>query len=187
MEGLDLSTWMGKPPEKEASNEQPEQSAEHAAAAVVNPPENEDVPSDISFSANEEKALSFSDESDTGGDILHDDGTLNKGADRNYHQQVPQDDASSGEQDEYEDEGPPIELFRRRCYIDVPKLSDRIKETYEYLPGHFSVARVLYQRKDNRYGVKLESGEESIVSLITFYSCLSHPYSRKRNFSRLSL
>jgi hypothetical protein len=49
-------------------------------------------------------------------------------------------------------------------YIDVPEISD--PDEYEYLPGHHDVEKILSEYSQNRFLVKLASGERDLVSLL---------------------
>jgi hypothetical protein len=46
-------------------------------------------------------------------------------------------------------------------YVDIPKIPN--KDEYEHLPGHFTVDRVLSEHSQERYLVKLRSGEVELV------------------------
>ncbi|OCT52869.1 chromodomain-helicase-DNA-binding protein [Cladophialophora carrionii] len=169
MSGTDLSEWVGKPPENSRKPGGPEVSAEDSIEAVVQRPVNgEDIEvkefeDDTSFAPDEQAGPSHSDESD-GGDILHDHEITNT---KPHRGRVRSSDTSPSDQDatevDYDEERPLVGLFQKRFYIDVPRLADEVKETYDYLPGHFVVERVLSQRKDKRYIVRLESGERDIT------------------------
>ena len=166
MNGIDLTVWVGKPPERPNAPEQPQEAAEDIVEVTTSEPfEDEDAPGETSFAPEEQADLSASDESSDIGDIEHGDGTTKKRR-RESYRPTAGEDISSNEEDEEEDEDLPasIGMFQKHLFVDVPKLSEEEKETYEYLPGHFSVERVLYRQKDNRYVVRLESGEQDIVS-----------------------
>ncbi|KEF62875.1 uncharacterized protein A1O9_00848 [Exophiala aquamarina CBS 119918] len=49
-------------------------------------------------------------------------------------------------------------------YIDIPHLPDEEKEEYKYLPGHFVAEEILGQRGQARYTVRLESGEQIVLT-----------------------
>ena len=164
MDGIDLSSWVGKPPEKAESPGEPEEAEEDTIEVTATEHiEAETSARDISSAPDEQAEPSASEGSSDFGDILHDEADPKK---RGREDVVPKktNDISSDAGDEDDDEALPIELFQKHLYIDVPKLSEEEKETYDYLPGHFSVKRVLYQQKDKRYVVRLESGEQDIVS-----------------------
>jgi hypothetical protein len=55
-------------------------------------------------------------------------------------------------------------------YVEVSPLMDDY-EDYEYLRGHFKVRRVVSEYKDEKFLVKLESGESNLVGSL---SCLSN-------------
>ena len=46
-------------------------------------------------------------------------------------------------------------------FVDIPKIPN--KDEYEHLPGHFTVDRVLSEYPQDRYLVKLRSGEVELV------------------------
>jgi len=56
--------------------------------------------------------------------------------------------------------------FQHNFYVEVPSLSDEQKESYEYLPGHFSAKRILSRFRGNRYLVRLGSGETNLVGSV---------------------
>lgn len=58
-------------------------------------------------------------------------------------------------------------------FIEPPKLSEEEKEDYDFLPGHFSVERIISKIRHDKYMVKLKSGERDLVSVI---SLLLHCY-----------
>ncbi|KIW89513.1 uncharacterized protein Z519_09669 [Cladophialophora bantiana CBS 173.52] len=139
MKDIDVSAWVGIPPEKTPSSAEPSEDALDDQPPV---------------------ALSLSNESSEAGVIFHDDGKANH---QNHGKHVPTEDSSSDQEGENGD-NLLVGLFQKHFYIDVPKLTDEEKEAYEYLPGHFSVEKVLSERKDRKYIVRLESGEQDIVS-----------------------
>ena len=182
MDGLDLLAWTGKPPETaktprkvDDSTDEVDDMGDTVEVAVQEPMEVDETPDDTSFAPeeHEQPELSPSDESDDG-DILHDDETTGQKRRRDTMQTngtLSEDESEDGVEDD-EQESTSIGLFQKfqkHFYIDVPQLSEEEKETYEFLPGHFHVKRVLsQQKKDNRYVVRLESGEQNIVSALTF-------------------
>lgn len=56
-------------------------------------------------------------------------------------------------------------ITENKFYIDIPKLDPEILESYEYLPGHFTAQRILFEHDRNKFLVKLASGEKDWVSL----------------------
>jgi hypothetical protein len=156
MDDIDLSAWLGKPPESIQT------AAQHDAGSEARPAETDSLASGPSFSQKNGELSSSNDLDDTG-DILHDDGNadnINGGVPLRSYMENTLDT-----EDESENETSSVGLVQSNFYVNVPKMSDADKETFEYLPGHFSVEKVLYQRrKDMRYVVRVESGEESIVS-----------------------
>jgi hypothetical protein len=168
MDGIDLSSWIGKPPEKPAIPEGPEDEAMEDAEAEVAEDDPEDVPEKETLTPEELKSATSSDVSD----IIHDDGTsrsrATKISTRNGHE-LADDESEDKDVDEVNGQAPALGLFQKHFYIDVPAMTEEEKEQYEYLPGHFAVERVLAQREDKRYNVLLQSGERSIVSLPFFH------------------
>jgi hypothetical protein len=173
MDGIDLSLWVGKPPEKANTPENPRFPAEGGIEVLVQKPvgaeevEVEESEDDTSFAPDEQAGLSHSGES-SGGDIVHENGSTNT---KSHGGPALRFDTTPTEEDgtEVDNDGDPpsLGLFQKHFYIDVPRLSEEEKQTYEYLPGHFTVERVLSQRKDKRYVVRLESGERDVVSALS--------------------
>jgi chromodomain-helicase-DNA-binding protein 4 len=102
-------------------------------------------------------ASSESNASGDAGDILHHDDDISSSA-QSRNADVSDPDASS----QTVENATPHK--QQDFYIDVPWLSDKEKEAYEYLPGHFTARKILNQRGHDRYIVRLESGEQSILS-----------------------
>ena len=73
----------------------------------------------------------------------------------------------------------PAPRLQQDFYIDVPRLSKEEKDEYEYLPGHFSVRRVLSKLEDGRYLIKRKSGDRDLVSallhFLVVHFCLTWP------------
>ncbi|OAP65526.1 hypothetical protein AYL99_01498 [Fonsecaea erecta] len=140
----DIAEWLDKPPEKPSRAEEPV----------------EDAITLQSDGLSLQTPLTISDESSEAEDVLHDNGyALQKDSSNDAfveqsvsHQEIGSDDDLS------------VSPFQRPFYIHVPKLSEEEKKTYDYLPGHFVVEKVLSEHGKNTYVVRLESGEESIVS-----------------------
>ena len=65
------------------------------------------------------------------------------------------------------EEGSVIEVvprFQHNFFIDVPTLDEDEKQEYEYLPGHFTVSKIMSEYRGSRYLVKLHSEEKQLVS-----------------------
>ncbi|EXJ94804.1 hypothetical protein A1O1_03202 [Capronia coronata CBS 617.96] len=142
---IDLSSWMGKPPENpNPSGEQDEQAHSDDSGSHT------------------QTASSVPDGSDSDGDILHDDQDSPKGQSR-VTIRLGRRPSSPSETENGPAPGVAPSL-RQSFYVEVPKLPDEDKQEYEYLPGHFSVQRILSKSKKGRYLVKLDSGEVDLVS-----------------------
>ncbi|KAL2413594.1 Chromatin remodeling factor mit1 [Exophiala dermatitidis] len=142
---LDLSSWMGKPPDVPQPVDEPVENGVHDESDV------EIVQS----------ASSAHTDSDDEGDILHED---DSGQRKTSGVQGTVSVRSMSESPEEVDDSV-VRPQPQSFYIDVPKLSDEAKQDYGYLPGHFSVRRVLSKSKNDTYMVKLDSGEVDFVSL----------------------
>ena len=55
----------------------------------------------------------------------------------------------------------PSPKLQNGFFVDIPKIPN--KDEYEHLPGHFTVDRVLSEYSQDRYLVKLRSGEVEFV------------------------
>ncbi|EXJ88823.1 hypothetical protein A1O3_01887 [Capronia epimyces CBS 606.96] len=149
MDPIDLSSWMGKPPQ---------------GPKPVGKP-TEDVLSDSSDSEKMQSASSAHDNSSSDGDILHDEEGDGPHEERRVKNKQPRKTVS--EEEEKEEEDPAVVLVPRlqqSFYIDIPRLSDERKQEYASLPGHFSVRRIVSKNDEDSYLVKLDSGEMSLVS-----------------------
>ena len=69
-------------------------------------------------------------------------------------------DGLASEEEQASQRGPSPEL-QNEFFIDIPKIPN--KDEYEHLPGHFTVDRVLSEDSQDRYLVKLRSGEVELV------------------------
>ncbi|KAI1624979.1 adenosinetriphosphatase [Exophiala viscosa] len=132
---VDISSWLGKPPEKSKNTEKDTgEDAEETLSQQSKSPVGD--------------AYSSSD-SDDNGDIEH----------------SPENDIPVTVSDEDEDSvRDTTSRLQHNFYIDIPRLSREEKEAYEYLPGHFSVQRVLSKLEDGKYLIKRKSGERDLVS-----------------------
>jgi hypothetical protein len=65
----------------------------------------------------------------------------------------------------------PVRPRQNGVYIDVPEISD--PDEYEYLPSHHDVEKILSEYSQNRFLVKLASGERELVSLLSSRYLLS--------------
>jgi hypothetical protein len=55
----------------------------------------------------------------------------------------------------------PSPKLQNGFFVDIPKIPN--KDEYEHLPGHFTVDRILSEYSQDRYLVKLRSGEVELV------------------------
>jgi hypothetical protein len=139
MEEADLSSWMGKPPEKRVTEE----------------------PGSESDGSNKD---SDSVSSASTGEVNY-DGTPVKKAASPRSLEVSED---GGDEEEASDSNL-MEVdtqFNPKFYIDIQPMTDTDKDGYCYLPGHFAVDKILSEYKADRYLVKLMSGERQIVSAL---------------------
>jgi hypothetical protein len=163
MDGIDLSSWIGRPPQKSAVPEEPEESEDdamedHEAEVAEDHPD--DDPEGETFAPEELSPATSSDK----GDIIHDDGMSRLRATKSSTRNGDESADDDGEdEDEVNGQAPAPSLFQKHFYIDVPVMTEEEKEQYVYLPGHFAVERVLARGKDKRCNVLLQSGERSIV------------------------
>jgi hypothetical protein len=162
--GVDLSSGVGKPPEKPVVPEEPEKVVEAEDKVIKEADAAEDESEEENFIPEEFNPTMSSDE----GDIEHDDGISKSRmmtSSTRYGYKTANDEHEDEDEDEVNGHAPSLGLFQKHFYIDVPAMTEEEKEEYEYLPGHFAVDRILAQRKDKRYNVLLQSGERIIVSL----------------------
>jgi hypothetical protein len=141
-QSVDLSSWLGKPPENSKPLEQ----------------QPEDAESQGSDSGDRRTPISISDASSSADDILHEEPIHNRVKRARFSEEP-----SSGDEDA--SLAAVTSRLQHNFYIDVPKLSEEEKQEYEYLPGHFSVRRVLSNLEGDQHIVELESGERDLVSL----------------------
>ena len=144
MDAIDISSWLGKPPENQKADEDA----------------GKKTASQGSRGSDSESAVTAPSVTSSGGDIQHIENPIPMSADGRGS---PADDLSS------EDElvTSIVTRIQQDFYIDVPKLSEEEKEEYEHLPGHFSVQKVLAQLKGDKYLVRLKSDEKDLVSGLT--------------------
>ncbi|KIX00677.1 uncharacterized protein Z518_09742 [Rhinocladiella mackenziei CBS 650.93] len=144
MDGIDLSAWMGKAPEK----------LKEPMEAV------ETTSSQQSDSLDQRSDFSGWDGSNNGSDIVHDEGNVTNRVDRG--------ETVCSRESSWDKQGNSVAIaiphLKQDLYVDVPKLSEEEKDEYECLPGHFSAEKVLSQLQNNRYVVELGSGERDFVS-----------------------
>ncbi|OAG38823.1 hypothetical protein AYO21_07018 [Fonsecaea monophora] len=144
MKGIDLTSWTRKPPERPSRGEGSNEDASDQQVDALRRPAD----------------LSLSDEPSEVGDILHDDVNVHQ---KDFGRHVSSEQSAS-DQENGNGDSLSVSLFQKHFYIEVPKLSEQEKAMYEYLPGHFSVARILSENEDKTYVVELESGEQDTVS-----------------------
>lgn len=136
----DLSVWMGKPPEASSQEALPEGIVQEV---------------DSSESAQEKSPAPSDPNSDE--EINYDGTSAVKSPPRKSMADI-----------ENSDDGSLIEFvpqFQQKFYIDVPTMDEEEKRTYQHLPGHFTVKRILSEYRGDRFLVKLESREKKLVSL----------------------
>lgn len=148
MDELDLSAWVGKPPERPTDLEATIQEDEQGQLSPLNY---------HSEASDPMSASSESNASGGAGDILHHDDDISSNL-QVQNADISDDDPSS----QTVKNATPSK--QQDFYIDVPWLSDKEKEAYEYLPGHFTARKILSQRGSDRYMVMLESGERNVFS-----------------------
>jgi hypothetical protein len=144
MEDIDLSAWMRKPIVK------PESTAARAG----------EIPTQHSVLKHDWMSVTDSNGSRSADDTVRSGGNI---AQRARRQETTSEDSVS---DEDGSVAKSIPRPQQQLYIDIPKLSEEEKEEYEYLPGHFSVQRIVSKLRGARYAIKLKSGESDIVSAI---------------------
>ncbi|KAK5216594.1 hypothetical protein LTR72_010517 [Exophiala xenobiotica] len=142
MDGIDISSWLGKPPENEKADDDAAKETE----------------SQGSRGSEIESAVSAPSVTSSGDDIQHID-----------ENPIPiSDDGPGNHADEQSSEDELVTSIVTRIqqdlHVDVPKLSEEEKEGYEHLPGHYSVQKVLAKLKGDKYVVRLKNDEKDIVS-----------------------
>ena len=136
MDTAELSSWLGKPPNM-AKRSQSNEASDRTASG--------------SRPATSEGSLSSS------GDSEQKDGNS-----------IELIDSSSEEEDRLSSRVGDLSFAKSMpqqhadFYIDVPEIPD--KDDYEHLTGHFVVDRVISQYPQQKYLVKLQSGEIDLVS-----------------------
>jgi hypothetical protein len=145
MDGIDISSWLGKPPENEKADD-------HAG---------KETESQGSRGSDIESAVSAPSVTSSGDDIQHID-----------ENPIPvSDDGHGSPADEHSSDDELVTsivtCIQQGLYVDVPKLSEEEKEGYEHLPGHYSVQKVLAKLKGDKYVVRLKNEEKDLVSALT--------------------
>lgn len=136
---IDLSLWMGKPPERPKNLEPPPQDEHHQEPILS---DHSNAPLSVSPSPSEVGSIHNVDiHSSTQVQLASD-----SSSDVSYH---------------YRDYG--ATKKQQDIYIDVPRLSVEEKKTYKHLSGHFTAQKIISQRGPGRYVVHRESGERSIL------------------------
>ena len=146
----DLTAWIGKPPEKSQSQEPRSQQ--------------DDQPSEEST---REQSAAASDSSSDAVEVNYDGTPAKKPTQTLTMRDIERSDDE--DKDGSDDDDSLIEVipqFANKFFIDVPKMDEDEKEEYDYMPGHFSVQRILSDFRGDRYLIKLESGEKQMVSLM---------------------
>jgi len=146
MEAGDLTAWIGKPPPK--SNVHDEAGEFHISTNV-----SENSPSPAASEASSDV-----------NEVNHDASDEARGT----------EPAIVEQNDEYSDDPLQEEIpyVQANCFVDVPKLSERQKEKYDYMVGHFTVSRILSEFRGGGYLVRLESGEKDLVRHIGLFPCV---------------
>lgn len=157
-EAADITAWMGKPPEKPVRVQPDGSPTSHRSTSFP--------PSDSS----------------SAGEVNY-DGTPVKKRRVPIHEEDSDEDLPR-EQGE-EDMAEVIPRFQQKFYIDIPKLDEEAKDQFDYLPGHFTVNRILSELSRDRYLVKLASGERQLVSLLTRVSLRTRHVRRLLTFTVL--
>ena len=134
MDAAELSAWLGKPPTT-PNLQQNSKSAEDAEAGCDSSNERS-LPEEV-----ETTDLSDSDAEQAQSEVEGRDGL-------------------ASEEEQSSQRGPSPEL-QNEFFIDIPKIPN--KDEYEHLPGHFTVDHVLSEYSQDRYLVKLRSGEVELV------------------------
>ncbi|KAK6365906.1 hypothetical protein LTS17_010872 [Exophiala oligosperma] len=140
---VDISAWMGKPPQK----------SQHTDKSAI-----ETAPSSQGSQDSWESAISAPSITSSGGDIEHNSEPDTQTSDGYVQEESEATSDADGLVSAL------VPSLQHNFYIDVPRLSDREKQDYEYLPGHFAVKEILAQRTDDQYVVRLESGERDLLS-----------------------
>ena len=143
----DLSSWLGKPPATSRIHETTEPLEEAQS----------DGGSSSEQSAIEEVVITESDHSVTEESVI----------------QLGEKDELASEEDVVPSHGLPSRT-RTSFFIDIPEIPN--KDDYEHLPGYFTVDRVLAEYPQNKYLVKLGSGEVDLVSVHGRSSATSAPW-----------
>lgn len=151
---VDISAWMGKPPQK----------SQHTDKSAI-----ETAPSSQGSQDSWESAISAPSITSSGGDIEHNSEPDTQTSDGYVQEESEATSDADGLVSAL------VPSLQHNFYIDVPRLSDREKQDYEYLPGHFAVKEILAQRTDDQYVVRLESGERDLVSHLT-YALIPSPH-----------
>lgn len=143
-----MSTWLGKPPQKTKDTE-------------------EDLEEDAGSTASQHSQSTVHD------DHLSSDSDEHSDIDHSNENTV-QARVSTTESAPADDHGPvrsAVPPRQQGFYIDVPKLSKEEEDEYEYLPGHFSVRKILSKLENERYLIQRKSDERGIVSFLSTASC----------------
>lgn len=134
----DLSLWTGKPP---------------AGAAAVRHSSQQETGSDDSDTSERQQSVQPSEDSSDGEGIAYDGSSLK--VLKSGRQNVDSDS---------EDLNGPLQRLQKGFYIDLPSMDHDEKKEYKHLPGHFSAAEITSETRNGRFHVKLQSGEDKLVS-----------------------
>lgn len=146
MESLDISVWIGKPPERPKILDQPSQEGQDEVSLLVDHSNAPPSPSASPSGSPSEVAS------------IHDQDNI-----RTSTQVQLDSDSHSDASHDFPDCDP---LHKQHdIYVDIPSLSDQEKEAYKYLPGHFTAQKIRSQLGPSKYLVIRQSGERSILSV----------------------
>ena len=133
MDVTDLSAWLGKPPTT-PNVQQNSKSVEDA---------------EVGSNSSNEPSLPEAETAD-----------LSDSDVEQAQSEAEEQDSLSSEEEQASQRGPSPKL-QNGFFVDIPKIPN--KDEYEHLPGHFTVNRVLSEYSQDRYLVKLRSGEVELV------------------------
>jgi hypothetical protein len=153
-DGADITAWMGKPPGKPAE-------AEGSSTRSASTSASDSSPEEINYDGTPVKRRTVP-------VVLRDD--QDSDDDPAHHQFTTSNNDETGEV---------MSRFQHNFFINVPKIDDDEKEEFQHLPGHFTVKKILSEFSEDRYLVKLASGEKQLVSYPGLLSSISESQSSK--------
>jgi hypothetical protein len=146
-ESEDLDSWLGQPPER-----------------LKEPTPNPIVDTDSDVQLSDHNLT----DSDAASPERTDDIMIVREVVREAEDDVVELSSDSEDEDVFEVDSQRAETSN--VYVEVSRLMDDY-EDYKYLRGHYKVRRVVSEYKNEKFLVKLESGESDLVSSL---SCLSY-------------